>query len=114
MDKVKTFHKIYKYQNPSLSIIIKTILEEVDILNITGEEKKRISLELITECINTMPSNDYKIALLSSVESGVISDMIDIIILTSKKQLKLNKKTLTKMLISYLKCCVSILSKKQI
>ena len=114
MDKVKTFHKIYQYQNPSLPIIIKTVLEDVDILNTTGEEKKRISIELITKCINTLPSNDYKIALLSSVESGVISDMIDIIILASNKKLKLNKKTLTKMLISYLKCCVSILSKKQI
>ena len=90
MDKVKTFHKIYQYQNPSLPIIIKTVLEDVDILNTTGEEKKRISIELITECINTLPSNDYKIALLSSVESGVISDMIDIIILASNKKLKLN------------------------
>ena len=113
MDKVKTFHKIYQYQNPSLSIIISTILQDVDILNITGEEKKKLSIELITECVYTLPSNDYKTILLSAIESGVISDMIDIIILASNKKLKLNKKTLSTMLISYLKCCVSILSKKQ-
>ena len=113
MDKVRTFNKIYEYKNPSLPIIIKTILQDVDILTITGEEKKTMSIELITECINTLPSSDYKIALLSSIDSGVISDMIDMIILASKKKLQLNKKTLSKMLISYLKCCVSILSKKQ-
>lgn len=112
MDKTQIFNKIYNNTKPTLNIIVSTIIQDVDLLNIKGEDKKKLSMTLITECINTLPSSDYKIALLSSVESGVISDMIDIIILASNKKLKLNKKSLSKMLISYLKCCVSYLSKK--
>lgn len=109
MDKAKIFNKINQYEKLSLEIIVKTIIEDVDILNISGDDKKKLALQLITECIEAIPENNYKIALLSSIESGVISQMIDLIILASKKQLKLNKKTISKIIISYLKCCISIL-----
>lgn len=112
MDKTKIFNKIYNYTKPTLNIIVSTIIQDVDLLNIKGEDKKKLSMDLITDFIYTLPPNDYKNVLLSSLEAGVVSDMIDLIILASKKQLKLNKKSLTKMLISYLKCCISILSKK--
>jgi hypothetical protein len=112
MDKTEIFNKIYSFSKPTLNIIVSTIIQDVDLLNVKGEDKKKLSMDLITDCINTLPPNDYKTALLSGLESGVVSDMIDLIILASKKQLKLNKKSIIKMLISYLKCCISILSKK--
>lgn len=112
MDKIKTFHKINQYDEQSLQTIIKIILQDVDILNISGEDKKNLALELITEWVEKMPENDYKIALLSSIESDIVADMIDMVVLASKKQLKLNKKTISKIVISYLRCCISILTKK--
>jgi hypothetical protein len=112
MDKTQLFNKIYSYSKPTLNIIVSTIIQDVDLLNIKGEDKKKLSINLITECINTLPPNDYKNILLSSLEAGVVSDMIDLIILASKKQLKLNKKSLTKILINYLKCCINILNTK--
>jgi hypothetical protein len=112
MDKTEIFNKIYSFSKPTLNIIVSTIIQDVDLLNIKGEDKKKLSMDLITDFTNTLPPSDYKIALLSSIEAGVVSDMIDLIILASKKQLKLNKKSIIKMLISYLKCCINILSKK--
>lgn len=109
LNKTNIFNKI---NDNSINNVVKVIVESVEDFKITGEEKKRLAMILITEYINVMPRNDYTEILLSSLEAGVVSDMIDLIIEATQGKLKLNKKTISKMLIKYLKCCVSILSKK--
>ena len=112
LNKTNIFNKLILLNDNSINNIVQVIVESVEDLKITGEEKKRVAMILITEYMNAMPRNDYTEILLSSLEAGVISDMIDLIILASNKKLKLNKKTISKMLIKYLKCCISIISKK--
>ena len=105
LNKTNIFNKI---NDNSINNIVKVVVESVDDFKITGEEKKNIAITLITEYIVNMPRNDYSVILLSSLKAGVISDMIDLIILASNKKLKLNKKSIIKILIKYLKYCISI------
>lgn len=96
----------------SIQNIIKVVVESVEDLNVTGKEKKVIAMVLIKEYIGLMPNNDYKIILLSTLEAGVFDEMVDLVILASRKQLNLNKKSAIKIIIKYLNCCISILNKK--
>ena len=74
-----------------------------------GKSKKNLSEQIKA---NTLFAIDEVDLILFIVD--VKTSLSDEDLIFAKKILKLNKKTLSKMLISYLKCCVSILSKKQI
>jgi len=99
--------------NNSIKEIIKYSVESVDKLDITGQDKKEYAMKIIKEYIENIDNNDYKIILLSSLEAGVISEMVDLVCLASNRKLKLNKKSVIKILVSYLKCCVLALTRSQ-
>ena len=109
LNKQIIFNKIKKN---SINEIVQVVTESVDNFEISGEDKKKLSIMLITEFINVLPKNDYKIILLSCLESGIVNDMIDLVIDATKGKLNINKKSVTKILIKYLKCCLNILKKK--
>jgi hypothetical protein len=41
MDKTEIFNKIYSFSKPTLNIIVSTIIQDVDLLNVKGEDKKK-------------------------------------------------------------------------
>lgn len=102
------FHKINQYTKPSMSIIVKIVIESLDGVKMTGAEKKMFAIQLIKDYTIAIPSGDFKTAILNAIETDIIGDMIDLIISASKNKLNINKKTIIQIIIKSLKCCFKI------
>lgn len=73
--------------------IVVNALEFVEITynkELSGDEKKTKAIKIIEEHINDLPDDEIKKIYSSSL--SVISNLIDVIILSSKNKLRLNKK----------------------
>lgn len=78
-------------RNKSIPEIIKYMMELVEEIEISGENKKRIVLVLIKQIGKHYLTKEQNDVLDASLDSDLISNMIDVIILASKGEVKLNK-----------------------
>lgn len=99
---------------PTLPELLVLILENVEKLNINGTNKKKLALELFNDIITLLPDTEYKSVLETTLDSGVIGDMIDLIVNSSRGTLKLNKKSIGSIIIKSLKCCIGLYEKKDV
>lgn len=112
VDRKDVFNKLNQYTKPTINIIIKIIIESIDETDLTGQEKKQFTIDLINDYSIAIPPSEFRTSLINAVSSGLIGDMIDLIISASKGELKVNKKSLIKYLIKCLNYGLSFLYKK--
>lgn len=92
-------------ENHTITELIVYVLEHTEKeVHSTSQEKKELALNMLKILINNLDEDDNKIFLLSALETGSISDMIDLTILASKGKLKINKFSIKKLLRIVIKC----------
>lgn len=111
-DKQKIFHQLNQYESPSINTILKIIIENIETLDIKNGDKKEIAIDILKDYLVVIPPSDYKVALIGAIDNDIISEVIDLIVMASKNQLKLNKKTFKKLFINCLKFVLHISKSK--
>ena len=75
----------------NISDIVISVLEHVELSDTNMPvDKKTMAIDLINEKINELPDDDFKSAMVSSI--NIVDELIDVIILASKNKLKINRK----------------------
>ena len=92
LKNVKSKLSIITISPSTLHLLVKYVMEEVEIQHIKGSEQKDLSLELIKHLITDLSDEDDKEILLILLKTGTISNIIDLIIDATKRKLKINKK----------------------
>lgn len=75
----------------NIHIIIKIVMEIVEITELKGTEQKEFSIRLLKKLFIEFTENETEDILLALIENGMIGNMIDLIVDTSKGKLNINK-----------------------
>ena len=74
----------------TIHLIIKYVIEELDNSELKGAEKKEIALKLIREIIKDLTDGEDEKKLITMLDDGTISNLIDLIIDATKGKLNVN------------------------
>tara|TARA_B100001758_G_C17981165_1_gene388201 strand:- start:138 stop:554 length:417 start_codon:yes stop_codon:yes gene_type:complete len=74
----------------TIHLIIKYVIEELDNSELKGTEKKEMALKLIKEIIKDLTEGEDEKKLLSMLEDGTVSNLIDLIIDATKGKINVN------------------------
>ncbi len=74
----------------TIHLIIKYVIEELDNSELKGTEKKEIALKLIKEIIKDLTEGEDEKKLLTMLEDGTVSNLIDLIIDATKGKINVN------------------------
>ena len=74
----------------TIHLIIKYAIEELDNSELKGAEKKEVALKLIKEIIKDLSEGDDEKKLLTMLEDGTVSNLIDLIIDATKGKINVN------------------------
>jgi len=75
----------------TLTLIIKYVMEAVENTPKKGKEQKDYALQLIRDLVIDLAKGDDKDFLLIAIDSGSVSDTIDLIVSATKGELNINK-----------------------
>ena len=107
-DKQKIFHQLNQYLTPSINTILKVIIENIETIDIKNGDKKEIAIDILKDYLVVIPPSSYKEALRGAIDNDIISEIIDLVVMASKNQLKINKKTFKKLFLNCLKFVLHI------
>ena len=74
----------------TIHLIIKYVIEELDNSELKGTEKKEMALKLIKEIIKDLTEGEDEKKLLTMLEDGTVSNLIDLIIDATKGKINVN------------------------
>lgn len=95
----------------TLHTFIQIVIETVEKTQLSGKEKKQLSMKIMNHLVELIPHNDDKEFILELIHNGTISNMIDLVILASRGQVNLNN--LNNAVTVSSNCCYGFFSKRK-
>ena len=98
---------------PNITNIIQYAIELTEQqTKLTSQDKKQYALKIVFETIKSLPHSNYSNYLLNTYNNDTISDLIDLVVNSSKGKLQINKPFIKRVIKIILKLLLSCFKKE--
>ena len=97
---------------PNITNIIQYAIELTEQQKLSSQDKKIYALKIIFETIKSLPDSNYSNYLLNTYNNDTISDLIDLVVNSSKGKLQINKPFIKRVIKIILKLLLSCFKKE--
>jgi hypothetical protein len=98
---------------PNITNIIQYAIELTEQqTKLSSQDKKQYALKIILETIKSLPDSSYSNYLLNTYDNNTISDLIDLVVNSSKGKLEINKPFIKRVIKIILKLLLSCFKKE--